>query len=289
MPGSPGVSVVIPTRDRAALIGFQLEALATQTTERDFEVIVADNGSTDDTEAVVRSFADRFAHVEVVDASTRLGSAHARNVGVAAARGGIIAFCDSDDVVAADWLEHLVAAWRPSAIIAGRTRPLRDGGGAGSAPDPDVGQHRRVQLEFLPHADGGNLSIGRQELLDMGGFDETFLFSQDVELSWRAQVAGLDFVNAPEAIVFKRPPTGSWRRFRQFYRWGCTAPRLYRHFRGAGMTRRSRRTVARSYAAATYHLVLAPIDQKHRDRALRQAGRCTGHVFGSIRYRVPYL
>src|SRR5690606_10578144 len=96
--GRPQISVVIPARDAARWIDAQLGALACQEVPVPWEVVVADNGSTDDTVARAEAWADRLP-VRVVDASGRPGPNHARNQGTAAARGDLLLYCDADDVV----------------------------------------------------------------------------------------------------------------------------------------------------------------------------------------------
>ncbi len=283
------ISLIIPARDRAVLLPIQLEALAAQATDRPFEVIVADNGSTDDTVAVAESFADRFEHLVVVQATTRRGAGHARNVGSRFARGDLLAFCDSDDVAHGDWLETMVRAWRPGSIVAGQIYPLRlapDAPRCDALPSP---RPRQPVRDFLPFADSASLAIGRRDFHWVGGFDESFRFSQDVELSWRSQVAGLEFRDAPGAVMFKRGAPEGWKRFRQYHRWGRAAPRLYRRFRPAGMPNRSPAVVARSWSVLAYHAARATYSPIHRDLTIRQAGWYTGYLAGSLRYRVLYF
>jgi glycosyltransferase involved in cell wall biosynthesis len=97
--GSCELSVVIPARNAADTIGVQLESLVRQRFDRPWEVVVVDNGSTDGTRAAVESFADRLPGLRIVDASERQGIGYARNRGVEAACGRLIAYCDADDAV----------------------------------------------------------------------------------------------------------------------------------------------------------------------------------------------
>jgi glycosyltransferase involved in cell wall biosynthesis len=90
---SPQFSVVIPAFNSAAFLGETLEGVAAQTFT-DFEVIVVDDGSTDDTAAVVKAYAGGARYVQQQNA----GPAVARNKGVGLARGELIAFCDHDDI-----------------------------------------------------------------------------------------------------------------------------------------------------------------------------------------------
>jgi glycosyltransferase involved in cell wall biosynthesis len=283
------LSVVIPVRNRAELIPFQLEALADQATTRHFEVIVVDNGSTDDTVAVARTFADRFERLQVMAAPDGIGSGYARNIGAPAARGQVLVFCDSDDVAHTGWLEAIARAWEPGTLVAGRIHPLRLAPDPPRAEPPPGGSPRGVFQSFLPYADGCNMAIGRRDFETFGGFDESFRFSQDVEISWRLQLAGLRFVDAADAVMFKRGEPPGWLRFRQHHRWGQATPRLYRRFRHQGLRRRSAQTVTRAWAALALHLARAPFDERDRRLAVSQAGLATGRMVGSLRQRVLYL
>ncbi len=289
MTGAPTmISVVMPAHDRAPVIGFQLDALARQTTSRPYEVIVADNGSSDDTVAVAESFADRFERFKVIDASARAGAGPARNIGAAAAAGEMIAFCDSDDIVHHDWLEALAAAWRPGTMVAGRVvhdRDLDDDHVFAEVP----ARPPRTRIDVPCLVQGGNMAIGRADLERLGGFDESFRYSQDTELSWRGQLAGLDYVEAVDALTFKRSAPTRRAELRQHYRWGRTRPRLYRRYRAEGFERRSPRALVRGYAKLMGHAALSPLDVHHRDMTVRMTGHFTGYIVGSVKYRVVHL
>ena len=114
-------SVVIPAYNAARFITTQLEALAKQTTTRSFEVVVSDNGSTDNTIALIEAF-DAPYPLRWVDSSNIKGPANARNVGACEARGKILVFCDSDDYVETGWLDgHLaVQDEHGPALVSGR-------------------------------------------------------------------------------------------------------------------------------------------------------------------------
>ena len=88
----PRVSVVIPTYNRGNLIGQAIDSVLAQSYS-DFEIIVSDDGSTDDTAARVARYGDRVRYVRTANG----GVAHARNVGTREARGDYLAYLDSDD------------------------------------------------------------------------------------------------------------------------------------------------------------------------------------------------
>src|SRR5204863_103977 len=85
--------------------------LSAQTYSGRWELIVSDNGSTDRTQDIVRSWEGRLPYIRIVDSSDGRGVAHARNV-AAAVGGDLIAFCDADDIVSRQWLEELVPSAR---------------------------------------------------------------------------------------------------------------------------------------------------------------------------------
>src|SRR3990172_11101424 len=97
------LSVIIACLNGARTIAAQLEALAGQQWSHPWEVVIADNGWSDDWLDIVRSYQDRIPNIRIVDASDRRGQPHALNVGAAAAKGEALAFCDADDEGAPGW------------------------------------------------------------------------------------------------------------------------------------------------------------------------------------------
>lgn len=117
----PRVSVIVPTRNRAASLRSLLGALASQTYD-DFEVIVIDDGSTDGTDHVLDGASERVRAVR----TDGVGAVEARCAGVKAARGEILAFTDDDCVPESDWLRIGIEAIDGGAdVVQGRTLPQR--------------------------------------------------------------------------------------------------------------------------------------------------------------------
>src|SRR5262245_52205489 len=92
--GHPTVSIVIPTYNRAALIARSIQSVLNQS-YADFELLVIDDGSTDETEGVVARFFD--LRINYVRLASNAGASAARNVGIRISKGKFIAFQDSDD------------------------------------------------------------------------------------------------------------------------------------------------------------------------------------------------
>jgi glycosyltransferase involved in cell wall biosynthesis len=100
------VSVVIPTYNRASLIGETLAAIFAQTLLAN-EVIVVDDGSTDDIQAALAAYGDRIRIIRIENG----GELVARNVGLRASSGELVAFCDSDDLWRPNFLVEMAAQW----------------------------------------------------------------------------------------------------------------------------------------------------------------------------------
>jgi len=93
---NPTVSVIIPTYNRAHLIGRAIQSVLNQTYQ-DFEIIIVDDGSTDNTEEVIKEFQEQDKRVKYIKHDKNKGGSAARNTGIKTARGEYIAFQDSDD------------------------------------------------------------------------------------------------------------------------------------------------------------------------------------------------
>ena len=180
---SPTFSVVVPTRDRAHLLERALRSVLAQS-ESDFEVVVVDDGSTDDTAARVESIDDdRIRFVSQAPA----GAGVARNHGAELARGEHLTFLDSDDEVLPTWLERLADAQREQAC------DILSCGYFNRWP-PDVGRadQQRAPTDLTPlfpeiqgsfmHA--GAFVLRRSLFLEVGGYSTTRAL-QHTELSYR--------------------------------------------------------------------------------------------------------
>lgn len=107
MTDSPRVSVIVPVYNTAAYLRECLDSLTGQTL-RDIEIVCVDDGSTDESPAILEEYAARDSRVRVLRQENQ-GAGAARNNGLACARGTYVMFCDSDDFMAADALELMAA------------------------------------------------------------------------------------------------------------------------------------------------------------------------------------
>jgi glycosyltransferase involved in cell wall biosynthesis len=285
------VSVVIPAFNAAETIVEQLRALEQQTYPGDWETIVADNGSADETRNIVGSWTSRLPHVRLVDARNGRGAAHARNAGAAAARGELLAFCDADDVVDPRWLDRLVAAATTADAVGGRIE-------IDLLNDPVVAEWRRDQipdrnlmttLGFLPFAWTSNLAVWRDVFTEVGGvptYDGAA--GEDVAFSWNLQLAGYALTFSADAVVHQRCRQDLVGLATQFHSYGIAQARLYHDFRNAGAQRRSLRTIAKTWITLVIRLLRVPIDPVARGRWVREVAFEAGQVRGALRYRIVF-
>ncbi len=278
------ISVVVPAYNAAATIGDQLAALSAQSDGVDWELIVADNGSTDGTLEVVEDWSDRLP-LRVVDASERKGPAAARNIGAGSAAGDVLAFTDADDIIQPGWLEAVREVSRTNWFSTGPVLRFRDAHPA--LPMRSQGGSLFMHMGFLPYADGANFLIRRALFEHVGGFDERYRTGEDVELSWRLQLAGERLVFAEGAAVGSRVRTDSRAVFRQYFGYGWGDVQLYVAFRGRGLTRPPIRASVRSYAGLLARVPLLFREQP-REAWLHQVGRRLGRLFGSVVSRVVF-
>lgn len=205
----PTVSVVLAVLDAEQTLGAQLDALAEQTYGGSWEVVVADNGCTDRSMALVDEARDRLPTLKRVPAAARRGDAHAKNRAVEEARGDIIVSCDADDVVQAGWLAALVAALAESDIAYG----IND---HESLNPPEVNSWYRFTRAGPLHVGrgGGNIGCWRHVWNDLGGFHEDLRYGADAEFRMRAEDAGYRIGITEDAMVLigRRQTPGAMAR-----------------------------------------------------------------------------
>jgi GT2 family glycosyltransferase len=284
------VSVVMPVLNGATLLAEQLAALAAQQFCGSWEIIIADNGSTDPGVLAVCAQYGALLGLAVVDASGRRGGAHARNVGAASARGELLAFCDADDVVKPGWLQRLVAAARDHDVVAGSLdyKTLNAG-----IPIPDywtrVPQQLGRKLAFLPSGATCNMLVRRKAFDDLGGFSEDYAVAEDVDFFWRVQLAGLDLGYAPDAQIEYRLRRGSWDRIKRRYAYAKDDVHLYRVFRTRGMPRDSWPRVGKDWARNIALLPACAFSARCRHVVAERLPARVGRLVESVHSHVLFL
>jgi GT2 family glycosyltransferase len=211
MPPVPYVSVVIITRNRAQMLADCLAHLQRQT-HADFEIVVVDSSSNDETAELMRSW-PTASYVRIPGGRNNMPQA--RNVGIAHARGNILAFIDDDSMVTTDWLVHLIAAYddpevggvggrvldpnRPAIPGESRVGAILDDGALVANFAIDTDEPRDVDW-FV----GCNMSFRRSAVSVSGGFDSGFTGDnsfEEVDHATRVRKAGYRLRFVPAAAV----------------------------------------------------------------------------------------
>lgn len=276
-------SVIIPVFNGAELLGEQLSALARQDYLGDWECVVADNGSTDESRDVALRFAEKLP-LKVVDATERRGNAAARNLGVKHASGDVLLFADQDDVVGEKWLSSHVSALRGADISVG---PFEMTSGQARAGVTRVDAPMFGTYHFLPYGLSSNMAMTRRLYESLGGFSEEYPAACDVDFCWRAQIAGFTLTGADEAVVVKRRRATAHGVWRQHFVFGTDDVRLFATFGDDGMPR-SWRSIYRPYGWLVLHI----FDLLRADRRLAWIGvaaQRAGRFTGSLTLRRCYL
>ena len=172
------ISVVLAVRDGLPWLDAQLGALAAQQCDAAWEVVVADNGSSDSSADLVRAWALRCDRIRLLDASAIRGPAAARNTGVRATQGDMLAFCDADDVVQPGWISACVAGLDDADVVAGTF----DMASLNGAPAGDRVPAATGQLGFLPAGLAANLAVRRTAFEAVDGFREELFVGEDIDL-----------------------------------------------------------------------------------------------------------
>lgn len=256
---------MISVHNRARDLEQCLRSLAPQAPEL-HERIVVDDGSVDNTAAVARG-----AGCIVLRLPVRRGICAARNAGAAQATGDVIAFIDDDTVVLPGWAAALRAAFADGASIVGggivqpEPRSLAEFYRVGARWHDQTGRNG-----FLPYVCGANFAIRRDAFLRLGGFDETLPASEDLDLSFRAQLAGYKIRFAAGAALVHRPRDtvrGLLAQERKYAHGDRIAEAKYLAFPFMQM-KRWHRAPGRVLAISTTGQVMAGIDGERRRLAL---------------------
>ena len=201
LPRVPKVSVVVCSYNGAATLRGCLEALQ-KVDYPDFEVILVDDGSKDSTQSIVAE----FPLVKNILQPNR-GLSVARNVGMQAATGEIIAYTDSDCMPDSDWLYFLVSTLLHSSYAAvggpNLNPPAQGPIPAAVAACPGAPTHVLLSDTEAEHIPGCNMAYWKSVLEEIGGFDPEFRTAgDDVDLCWRLMQAGHRVGFSPSALVW---------------------------------------------------------------------------------------
>jgi GT2 family glycosyltransferase len=201
LPRAPFVSVIVCSYNGGQTLAACLDSLG-KLNYPDYEVILVDDGSTDDTAYIAAQFPRvRYIH------QSNCGLSHARNTGAAAAKGEVFAYTDSDCMADVDWLYYLIRTLVSDeyAGVGGPnvTPPAQNWVQACVAAAPGGPSHVLLTDTIAEHIPGCNMAFYRWAFENIGGFDAEYRKAgDDVDFCWRLQQAGCVIAFSPTAIVW---------------------------------------------------------------------------------------
>ena len=291
------ISVIIACHNEEHTLRETLEGVAAQEWDQPWEVIFADNGSTDGSRSVFLAMAEGRPDWRLIDASARRGKSYALNTAVAAARAPAILSCDADDVPAPGWLRAMGEALAVNDFVgcraefdrlnAGWVRGYRHYGANES------GLGRTSYPPFAAYTSGNCLGMTRAMFMALGRFDEDLASLEDIDFCIRAGLAGFRLVYVPEALMHVRFRSTLPALARQNYAYSkglvCLTKRYAKHQPKGWLRGRIRRNLAAwgslapEYAAVHFGRSKDdPLAQAvHRWRRAGAAGK----IAGMLRYR----
>ena len=283
------LSVIIPCFNVAPALANQLEAFACQKCSEPWEIILADNGSTDESVAIARQYQKRLANLRIIDASARQGASYARNLGVLNAVGEAIVFCDADDEVAEGWVAAMSKALSKYDFVACRFDCKK-------LNDPWTTKYRSLELQshglleykypaYLPHAAGSGLGIKRSVHEAIDGFDETLLRLEDTDYCWRLQLAGTKLHFISDAVIYYRFRHTVGGLYHQARSWGEYNVFLYKKYRTLGMPQLSKKESIKAWLHL-FKLIFQVFSNEKRAKWLWLLGWRVGRIQGCLKYRV---
>ena len=215
----PKVSIVVASYNAASTLKACLESLR-NLNYSDYEVILVDDGSTDSTPQL----AEQFPSVRYFRHGTNLGLSAARNTGISAAEGEIVAFTDADCRADEDWLYYLVGDLLSGefAGMGGHNLLPADDSLTAAAVMVSPGGPAHVMLSDreAEHIPGCNMAFLKSALVAIGGFDPIYWKAgDDVDICWRLQQAGYKIGFSPAAFVwhYRRSTLGDYLKQQRGY------------------------------------------------------------------------
>ena len=192
------VSVVITVKNEGKNLPQLMDALTQEKGE--FEIIIVDSNSNDETKSIMESICRDNTNIKYIRQNCSRGQG--RNIGVSASQGKYILFTDGDALPDDDWVRRMASVLDEFDLVAGKTVSME---GRGSSNLPRVSLYFKGFEITLPSM---NLGIRKSLFERLGGFDESFVTSEDIDLNLRAIQNGARWTICEECIVRHRSRNG---------------------------------------------------------------------------------
>lgn len=276
------ISVIIPSFNCASTIGELICALISAPPTLPWEIVVADNGSADESRAVVDRWQRSNAIVRWVDASIQPGPGFARRVGAASACGDFLMFIDADDLPAPGYLDAMASALELEPVVHAHvsTDVVNEGPIAANWRSPGDGL---INEGAWPFPLGGTLGIRRSVYEEIGGFAADFPASEDSDFGWRLLVHGYQVAAVPRAVLWYRLRSAPRSIFRQYRYYGRCQGYTNRMWRSRNPTIDRDRELFRRASAVMRNVRMITSTEGRRLLA-PEVGAILGRTEGALRW-----
>ena len=284
------LSVVLPCYNSEKTIARQLDSLARQSWSEPWELIVSDNGSTDRTRAILEGYRQKICNFRVVDASHCRGGAYARNVGAAAAKADLLAFCDADDEIAPGWVAAMGEALARYELVGCRLdiKKLNSSWVQKSRGNPQQDGPQMIWYPpYLPHVASCCLGVRRSLYEDVGGFDESLSILEDTDFCFKIQLAGAQLHFVPDTVVHYRLRSKLRDIYRQSRNYAEHNVLLSKRYQSTGVGIPHPWQNYLRYWMLLLRTLTKICRPAGRGRLAWQLGRQIGRLHGVVKYRTP--
>lgn len=226
----PKVSIILPTYNRSWIIARAVKSVLDQTFE-DFELVIIDDGSTDDTDEVLKKFSD--SRIKLIKTEVNGGVCRARNLGLKNAKGELVAYLDSDNLWYKNYLEVMVDAFKKNIVLVYSGQNLILIGGAKDSPKVLGRKTRNEKYNLTKLTYGNYIDIScvlhkKAVLAEVGYFDENLKVLEDWDLFARIAIKyPFGVVHMDQVLgeyYYYLPVTGATQTNKNWQKW------VERHF-----------------------------------------------------------
>lgn len=232
MDKEPHVSIIVPTHNRNSIVGACIESLFALSYPADrYEVIIVNDGSTDDTEKTLSAYREKAPCAYRWFTQKNSGISAARNAGIRRAKGEVICFTDDDCVANKNWITELLRGFNKESVggVGGCVKSVRTGS-VYERYSEEAGLLSQKKFRSMNYLVGCNAAYRKSVLDKVGGFDTFLNACEDMDLAIQTQFRGYTLVYAHDAIVCHQHRATLKGLFSQQYRNGMGYMRLHKKY-----------------------------------------------------------
>jgi glycosyltransferase involved in cell wall biosynthesis len=284
------LTIVMPCYSAEATLAAQLDAFVREPNAGEWELLIADNGSMDNSRTIAERYRARMPQLRVIDASARRSCASAKNIGAESALGEALIFCDADDVIAPGYVRAMARALDQHDMVACRYEfkklnppwlvKARGGNQENGLPT----------LKYPPysnHAWGGSLGIRTHIHRLLNGYDESMRYLADTDYCVRAQQMGFKIQFVRDAVVHYRHRSTLRSIYRQARTWSEYDQAIFARYGGKATKEKWRwRAHANIWITVLKRTPELLRSQEGRGILMWRLGCQIGYLLGSVKHRV---